>query len=143
VVAWLPGIRVVFLNGRGFWGGYRQVAVKVAGWAGPSDLVIVHSIPSGVVGIARYLTPDTQVAGWVEQLGRRRVPEDVVRLLHGRGRVALVVIHSGAPAPEKVWLEKHATPAGGFRLLNARVLYFTAPEVTAGTGDATAARELR
>lgn len=55
VVAWLPGIRVVFLNGRGFWDGYRQVAVKVAGWAGPSDLVIVHSIPSGVVGIARYL----------------------------------------------------------------------------------------
>jgi hypothetical protein len=79
----------------------------------------------------------------LEQLGRRRVPEDVVRLLHGRGRVALVVIHSGAPAPQKGWLEKHATPAGGFRLLNARVLYFTAPEVTAGTGDATAARELR
>jgi hypothetical protein len=143
VVAWLPGIRVVFLNGSRSWDVYRQVAVRVAGWAGPSDLVIVHSIPSGVAGIARYLTPDTQVAAWVEQLGDRRVPEDVVRLLHGRGRVALVVIHSGAPVPEEGWLENHATPAGGFGLLNARVLYFTAPRATAGTRDATAARELR
>ncbi|MBA3318017.1 MAG: glycosyltransferase family 39 protein [Gemmatimonadales bacterium] len=124
VLSWLPGIRVVWLNGTRSWDVYRQVAVRVAEWAGPSDLVVVHSIPSGVVGIARYLTPQTQVAAWIEQLGGRRVPEDIVRLLHGRGRVALVVIHSGAPAPEEGWLENHATPAGGFQLLNARVLYF-------------------
>jgi hypothetical protein len=144
VVAWLPGIRVVFLNGSRSWDVYRQVAVRVGEWASPSDLVIVHSIPSGVAGIARYLTPETQVAAWVEQLGGRRVPEDIVRLLRGRGRVALVVIHSGAPVPEEGWLENHATPAGGFKLLNARVLYFAAPGGgTAGTGDARAAGKIR
>ena len=124
VVAWLPGIRVVFLNGSRSWDVYRQVAVRVAEWAGPSDLVIVHSIPSGVVGIARYVTSDTPVASWVEQLGGRRVPEDVIRLLHGRERVALVVIHSGAAVPEEGWLQAHATSVGGFQMLNARVLSF-------------------
>ena len=127
VVAWLPGIRVVFLNGSRSWDVYRQVAVRVAEWAGPSDLVIVHSIPSGVIGIARYVTSDTPVASWVEQLGGRRVPEDIIRLLHGWERVALVVIHSGAAVPEEGWLQAHATSVGGFQMLNARVLYFAAP----------------
>ena len=60
------------------------MAAEVGAWAGPGDLVLVHAIPSGVLGIARYLEADVPMAAWVGQLGRRRVPEDLDGMLAGR-----------------------------------------------------------
>ena len=70
-----------------------------------NDLVIVHSIPSGVLGIARYMPIEIPTVPWVGQLRQRRVPQDVERFIAGRERVILVKIHTvGEPAPEEGWL---------------------------------------
>ena len=97
---------------------YDRLSAFVAREAGSSDVVIVHSIPSGVAGMARYIgqsaAPGRQVglAAWVGQLGRRRVPDDVAALVEDRRRVFLVKIHDvGEPAPQEDWLREHGRVA--------------------------------
>ena len=56
---------------------FRPIAYSIAAHNTPSDLILVHSIPSGVLGIARYSNKSSAVGVWVEQLGQRRVPESI------------------------------------------------------------------
>ena len=75
----------------------------------PSDLVLVHSIPSGIIAVDRYLDPELTVASWIAPLARRRVPDDLEALLQGRRQVALVQVHHlSQPAPAEAWLRQHA-----------------------------------
>ncbi len=128
LAAWAPGLRTIFGSGMRAGEPYRQVATEVGAWATPDDLVLVHAIPSGVLGISRYLDADVPVAAWVGQLGRRRVPEDLNALLEGRARVALIRIHDvGEPAPEEAWLRSHADLVREERRAGAAVLYFALP----------------
>jgi mannosyltransferase len=125
VAAWAPGMYAVFANRSRSSEPYRQVSARLQAWARPSDLVIVHSIPSGVLGVARYLGTDLPIVAWVQQLGRRRVPDDLMPLLRGRERVALVEVHAvGAPVPEKTWLRTHATRVREEQMQNAWIFYF-------------------
>jgi hypothetical protein len=109
---------------------FREVGVLLSEEAGPDDMVIVHSIPSGVSGVARYMTPqapgaETAFASWVTQLGQRRVPEDLMALAAGRKRVIHVDLHAvGAEAPERDWLLAHASLAARKRRGAATLLYF-------------------
>jgi hypothetical protein len=124
--AWLPGIGDAVAHRVRAGEPYHAVARRVAAWAGPDDLVLVHAIPSGVLGVARYLERDVPMAAWIGQLGQRRVPEDLDALLAGRARVALVRIHDvGAPAPEEDWLRDHATLLGEEQRESARIAYFS------------------
>jgi mannosyltransferase len=128
VAAWAPGLRAVFGGRARASEPYRQVATEVGAWAGPGDLVLVHAIPSGVLGVARYFDAAVPMAAWVGQLGRRRVPEDLDALLAGRTRVALIRIHDvGEPAPEEAWLRAHATLLREERRAGATVAYFAVP----------------
>ena len=128
VAAWAPGLRAVFGRDARGWEPYRRVAAEVGAWARPDDLVLVHAIPSGVLGIARYLDADVPMAAWVGQLDRRRVPEDLDALLAGRTRVALIRIHdAGEPAPEEAWLRSHATLLREERRAGAATSYFAVP----------------
>jgi hypothetical protein len=123
-VAWVPGLRPVLTNPIRI-EPYRQVGEQIATWATPSDLVIVHSIPSGVLGIARFTGAEVAIAAWVGQLKVRRVPDDLLRLIEGRKRIAIVRIHElGEPAPEESWLREYARLVDERRLPRARVLYF-------------------
>lgn len=84
---------------------FRPIAYSIAAHNTPSDLVLVHSIPSGVLGIARYSNKSSDVGAWVQQLGQRRVPESIERLVAGRSRVFFVLAHPlGEPVPEEQWL---------------------------------------
>ncbi|HEX3273626.1 MAG TPA: glycosyltransferase family 39 protein [Gemmatimonadales bacterium] len=124
--AWLPGLHEVWAHRTRAGEPYRAVARRVATWARPGDLVVIHAIPSGVLGVARYLDRDVPLAAWVGQLGRRRVPESLDTLLAGRARVAIVRIHEvGAPAPEEDWLRAHATLLGEEQRGSARLAYFS------------------
>ena len=94
----------------------REMGTRLAREARTDDLVLVHSIPSGICGLARYMrealgaAPGPGIASWVGQLGQRHVPEDLQTLAAGRGRVFFVDVHAvGAPAPEREWLEAHAS----------------------------------
>lgn len=135
VASWLPPIRTVLAARSRSWEPYREVAARAEAWVGPADLVVVHSIPSGVLGVARYLRPDLPVAAWIGQLGRRRVPDDVRALVRGRRRVALIRIHEvGEAAPEADWLREHARLVRDDPVENSHVLYFEAvADVAAGT----------
>ncbi|HET9039368.1 MAG TPA: glycosyltransferase family 39 protein [Gemmatimonadales bacterium] len=136
LLAWLPGARAVaFARVPRPRQPYRDLDARLAGWARPGDVVIVRSIPSGAVGVARYLERDIPLAPWVVQLGTRRVPADVGRLLAGRRRVAVATIHNlGATDSLEPWLEIHARPLGRdtFPDSHAEVRYF------APAGGATA-----
>jgi Dolichyl-phosphate-mannose-protein mannosyltransferase len=128
LLAWLPGNRKILTSRVPRpWQPYTEVDARAESWAHPGGLVLVNSIPSGVIGVARYLRPDLMMASWVSQLGVRRVPGDLERLIEGRRRVALVKIHrlSQSNAPEE-WLQAHARLLGQdtFRNSSAEVLYF-------------------
>jgi hypothetical protein len=85
------------------------VARELGERAGPGDVVLVHSIPSGVLGVARYLAQPLPMASWVGQLGTRRVPDAAATLSAGRRATFLVLFHSvGEPAPEEGYLREHA-----------------------------------
>ena len=65
-----------------------------------SDLILVHSIPSGVLGVARYANGPAPIASWVGQLGNRRMPESLGQLAAGRSRILFVKVHQvGAAGP--------------------------------------------
>jgi hypothetical protein len=82
----------------------------ISATARPSDLVLVHSIPSGVLGLARYAQTSAAFGSWVGQLGTRHVPKSLQTLSQGRSRILLVKLHEvGAPAPEEAWLRANAS----------------------------------
>jgi hypothetical protein len=131
VLACLVGVRRMYVNVSRDYEPTRQIGSLLAEQTTGGDLVIVHSIPSGVVGIARYLEsqrPSEAQAGyasWVGQLGQRRVPDDLQRLAAGRQRVVLVKIHDvGEPAPEETWLRENATPTEERPMEGSTVLFF-------------------
>jgi hypothetical protein len=100
---------------------YGQAAAFLVAEVKPSDLVLVHSIPSGVCALARYLEPYCpggycpEMASWVARLGRRRVPDDVARLAAGRARVAYVKVHTvGDATPEEAWLRRQGRVVASF-----------------------------
>ena len=128
LLTWLPANRLVVQSSLTRpWQPYTELDSRLEAWARPGDLVLVTSIPSGVLGVARYLRPDIPMASWVSQLGVREIPTDIERLVRGRTRVAYVKIHTlgGSAAPEE-WLRSNGRLLGreGFRKSSAEVLYF-------------------
>jgi len=109
LLAWSSGVRAILRLPSRQLEPYRAVAASLNATVTTEDLVLVHSIPSGVLGIARYANGATMVASWVGQLGQRRVPADAEALTEGRAKVIVVRIHEvGEPAPEESWLRVHA-----------------------------------
>lgn len=103
----------------------REVAQAVAENPQDGDLVLVHSIPSGLLGIAYYANPHAEIAAWVEQLATRRVPESIEKLIAGRSRVRFVRIHDvGASAPEEDWLRSNARVEKERKLGSAEIVDF-------------------
>ena len=125
VLGWLPAYGYLARPHSRGWEPYRAVAAEAATWADAGGLVLVHSIPSGVLGVARYLPADVPMAAWVGELGRRRIPADIEALTTGRARVAFIRIHEAEePAPEQDWLRAHATLRRERALEGAHILYF-------------------
>ncbi|HSK81646.1 MAG TPA: glycosyltransferase family 39 protein [Thermoanaerobaculia bacterium] len=129
LIAWLPGAWDVFHNTARHGNSFREVAALLERRTRPGDLAIVSSIPSGVLGIARYLGDGPEILSWVEQLGRRSVPGGVAKATAGRPAVVLVVVHTvGAPVPEEAWLRDHAELKEESQMHAARLLFLGPPE---------------
>jgi hypothetical protein len=110
---------------------YPEVARLLSHQVGKSDLILVHSIPSCVAGIARYLERNDAsktgvgFASWVGQLGRRRVPEDIEAFAAGRRRIILITTHEVYErAPEKSWLEENTMLVEMRQIHWSTVFYF-------------------
>jgi len=104
-LAWAPNVLSIGrLRSRNF-EPFCQVARAVSDGGTATDLILVHSIPSGVLGIARYAYGSSAIESWVGQLGLRRVPDSLQTLIAGRTHISLVKLHEvGQPAPEEDWL---------------------------------------
>ena len=126
LLAWVPGTCDIFAKPSRPWEPFPEVGLRLTAWAKPDDLIIVHSIPAGVLGVTRYLRTGPPIASWVVQLRQRRVPDDMERLLSGRRRVALVKVHDiGEPSPAEAWLRENATLEGPDKLHDlTRIFYF-------------------
>jgi hypothetical protein len=125
VVAWLPGLSNMYRQKSRSGEPVREIAQTINATARPSDLVLIHSIPSGVLGVARYVQTSATLASWVGQLGNRRLPESLQTLAHGRTRILLVKFHEvGAPAPEEDWLRANATMVNQRRIQAINLISF-------------------
>jgi uncharacterized membrane protein len=135
VLAWVPGYYMLLKSETRSYTPFREVGRIVSHRAGPDDLVLVHSIPDGAAGVARYIPPDSDLergsgmASWIERLGDRHVPGSLRDLARGRRRILLVRIHEVAqPAPEEAWLRSHGRLVGEDQLSVATVLEFVPRE---------------
>lgn len=125
VAAWAPNVLSIYRTRSRNGSPIREISQLASANRVPSDLILVHSIPSGVLGVARYANGPAMLASWVGQLETRRVPESIQSLVSGRTAVVLVKVHEvGEPAPEEDWLRAHATASGEKRLQTARVASF-------------------
>jgi uncharacterized membrane protein len=125
VVAWSPGLRRVYTDIARERSPFREVAHDLSELSSESDVILVHSIPSGVLAVARYMEKPTLIAAWVGQLGQRRVPEDLQALTAGYRRIFLVKAHTvGEPAPQETYLREHATLIYNARLLSSQIIGF-------------------
>ena len=94
--------------------------------------MLVHSIPSGILGIARYTHTTTPLALWTQQLrtfenrnDANAIAADVVKLTAGYRKVYAVAVHDvGEPSPELDYLRQHAKIAAETWQGKARVLEF-------------------
>lgn len=129
LIGWLPGAWDIYKSPYRALHPLRQVGRGLAAGARPGDLVMIHSIPSGVLGVARYMDKETEVVSWVQQLGVRRVPEDLEALLAGHRRVVLLKIHLlGEEVPEEAWLRENATLLADKKRHTEELLYFAPPD---------------
>jgi dolichyl-phosphate-mannose-protein mannosyltransferase len=125
VLAWVPNL-LGLKRTRFWWAPTREISRTLWIDSSPSDLVLVHSIPSGVISIARYATGPAKIASWIEQLGNRRVPQSITSLAQGHARIVYVKVHeAGSDAPEADWLRAQAvvfkqTPIGLCKIIDFR-----------------------
>ena len=45
----------IFTEPARYWEPFPEAGSRLSAWGQPEDLIIVHSIPSGVLGVARYM----------------------------------------------------------------------------------------
>ena len=87
---------------------YRRLTKAMALTGAKDEAVIVDSIPSGVLGVARYANKTTEITSWVEPLGTRKVPNSLIPFTHGYRRILLVNTHGfHSSIPEETWLRQH------------------------------------
>lgn len=124
-LGWAPSVMSIYRNRSRSSEPMADVARHVSAYGREDDLILVHSIPTGAIGLARYTTSPAAFATWVGQLGQRKVPESLVPLLKDRARVVFVKIHAvGEPAPEEVWLRKNAVVVKEKQLAEAYITEF-------------------
>jgi hypothetical protein len=111
---------------------FRDVAREMSASGSSSNLVLIHSIPTGVLGIARYTDGASPLAAWVQQLGTRRVPESLSALAAGRARILFILAHSlGEPVPEQDWLRANAIVVRETWMDRIKVIEFRPKEAAA------------
>jgi 4-amino-4-deoxy-L-arabinose transferase-like glycosyltransferase len=125
VLAWAPNILIIYRTQSRSWSPIREISRAASVNSAPTDLILVHSIPSGVLGIARYADGPVTLASWVGQLGMRQVPESIRKLAAGRTRIVFVKVHEvREPAPEEDWLRANAMVFRERRLASGRIVDF-------------------
>lgn len=88
------------------WQPFPEIAEQLDRGTTSRDVVIVRSIPSGVIGIARYMRGDTPIISWVESLRATDAVADLKRVVPATCRIAMIRIHDAMQGddPAEPWL---------------------------------------
>jgi len=118
----------------------REVAEVLDREATAEDVVILHSIPSGLAGVARYMESEVPVVDWVGQLGTREVPGSLEQLARGSERIFVVQIHTvGEPAPQLDYLRENARAVEDWNVEGVSISAFDSgtgrPQFETGASD--------
>ena len=106
LVGWTAGLAPIVRQRRAG-AAYPALASELERRMGPDGVILVHSVPSGVIALSRSLTREQPFLVWIEPLGLRK-PDDLDALLQGRRQVALVQVHNiGLASPAERWLDEH------------------------------------
>ena len=132
-VAWLPGLSRISSDFARGTSPLREVALLVDERSrGGDDLIVVHSIPSGIVGVARYLATPRPMMVRVGQL-QRPVEGSELDSLFAEQRIFLVKVRAGGGvAPHEERLRRTATLVAETSIRNATVLEFAPATSLAG-----------
>jgi hypothetical protein len=111
LLSWSTGVRRCIINPARSYGYFRELGVLVDQNTDPKrDIIIVDSIPSGVVGMARYMKTTTPMVSWVPGLRPEQIPPKVATLVGPGGRIVLVKIHNlGRHLALEDWLRHNAS----------------------------------
>ena len=83
LLTWLPDISKIYRR-RSPWSPMPEIAHAASANGSPSDLILVHSLPTEVLGIARYATGPAPIAWWLgTPLGTEWTPDSVYALIAG------------------------------------------------------------
>jgi hypothetical protein len=89
---------------------YPLIAAYLDTHTTAEDLIIVRSIPSGVLAVTRYMKGDTPVVSWVEQLKARSDIEDLDRITIGLCQILVISIHTATNVNTlEPWLHSNAS----------------------------------
>jgi hypothetical protein len=144
VALWVPGLQRIRATEERHNEPFAEVARSIDATRDPSDLVLVQSIPSGVIGVARYLDSGAVMSSWVSALHTRRVPEDADAMMKGRHRVFFVQIHDEGRSALERYLRAHQHLVEERVIGSARLLEFTNGEdVRSATGRSLESRLAR
>jgi hypothetical protein len=110
LLCWLTGVRRCIQNPARSSEYFRELATVVDGETDPKrDVILVNSIPSGVVGLARYMKTTTPIVSWVPNLRPEQLPPPAAGLVGPGGRLVLVRIHNlNIPTGLDEWLRQNA-----------------------------------
>jgi 4-amino-4-deoxy-L-arabinose transferase-like glycosyltransferase len=108
VCSWSGSIRSIWRQDARIGEPYRRLTKAMALTGAKDEAVIVDSIPSGVLGFARYANRATKVTSWVEPLGTRKIPDSLIAFSRGYRRILLVNTHGfHSSEPVETWLREH------------------------------------
>jgi uncharacterized membrane protein len=125
VLTWTASLLDIYRQGSRSWEPFREAAQVASNDGNAYDAILVHSIPSGVLGIARYANESAVIGSWVGQLGTRRIPESLPALLAGHTQISFVRLHEvGETAPEEDWLRTHGKVVQEKRMGAGRIIRF-------------------
>lgn len=125
LVAWASALRKMHYNDARFKQPYASIAGYVDQHSGADTVIVVHSIPSGITSLARYMESDTPIYAWVGQLGERKASEDPAALLDRYPHIIFIEVHSlGVPAVEEAYFRKHANVLEEVKHGNGRIVQF-------------------
>lgn len=141
ILSWTPRMMNLYESSSRIWSPYREVGEEISAQVEMDGLVIAQSIPSGVLGIARYSRSDLQIAAWVERLDERE-DGDLEKMIEGREQVILVRAHEVWPNDRvETLLRESAGFTGDYRRGSIRVLEFDPnKELSPSAGSADDAR---
>ncbi len=120
---WGTGILRLNVRNRGD-NPFSTAAASINAGGGAERVVVVHAIPTMVMGYARYVDERTLMLDWVEAHGTRTVERDAAGIAAVAPRVTLVKSPPARVVPEETWFTSRAASVSRSRGVGYEIVDF-------------------